>query len=98
MDDFIKQLTGIRTSLANKAGQAGAKVKSKIKSKVSELTDPNRTDPILEHERARNRKMIEENFGSVENYEKFNRENPMPGDITLGQTLMRIYTKLKGKK
>ena len=98
MDDFAKKLEQIRAKLGNKAGQAGAKVKSKVKGKIKELTDPNRTDPILEHERARNRKMIEENFGSVENYEKFQRENPMPGDMTLGQTLMRIYTKLKGKK
>ena len=89
MNDFIERLVDLRGGLG-KVGRGIGKVAKGTLENMGNVRE--REQQMLDTERERNRRMIEENFGSVENYEQFLRENPMPK--TFGESLGDFFGRL----
>lgn len=83
MDEFLNALVALRSG----AGNLAKGVKGAGKKALQSIRD--RDEAMLQAERSRNQKMIDQNFGGMENYNKFNEENPMP-TTTLGDFFRRI--------
>lgn len=83
MNDFIEKLVALRNGAGNLA-----KGTLQNMGNVRE-----REQQMLDAERARNRELIDRNFGNTENYEQFLAEQP-PSPKTPGQSLGDFFKRL----
>lgn len=83
MEEFLQRLIALRSGAGNAVKGAGRMVDRGL----TYLEDKDRK--VQDAKRARNEEMIVDNFGSLENYRKFNEENPMPTS-TIGDFFRRV--------
>lgn len=83
----MERLLALRTGV----GKAGRAIGKGAKNVLNDIRE--RDEAMLQAERDRNRDLIERNFGSVENYENFLREQP-PLPKTPGQSLGDFFKRV----